>query len=314
MKYISVILSIVALIIVESISAQEWTVNPADFEFSMNISGEVNLDEGLINDESAILGAFVENNCVGLCQPTEQSGNFTLFLLTVYSNSASGNMLEFKLLTSDSIEISLENQVLFQSNAIICTAENPFVWMETASYSSTEFLSFSHLQQSEVAEINVSAKEISLVVNFQVEISNFIPEFELSPGAKATVNGDLQVSGESSLDFTNPLIYQIEGVDGSTEDWQVTVQLDENAVDLMKTIGVSVFPNPATEYVKIQIPNAVLIDEITLIDMSNKIVLNVNNCYSDNLVIPLNQLTGGLYVLKFVLRDKSVYYYRLIKQ
>ena len=63
----------------------------------------------------------------------------------------------------------------------------------------------------------------------------------------------------------------------------------------------------------IQIPKMVLIDEITLLGMSNKIVLNVDNCNSDNLFIPLNKLSDGLYVLKFVLRDKSVYYYRLVK-
>lgn len=314
MKYIHVILSIVALIFVESVSAQDWTVDPADFEFSMNLTGKVSLDDGEIDDENTTLGAFVGGDCVGLCQPTEQSGNFELFLLTVYSNTASGDMIEFKLLTSESIEVSLENQVLFQSNAIVCSAENPFIWMETATYSSTEFLSFSHAQQSGVAEIDLFAKEVNLIVDYQVDLSAFTPEFELSPGAKASVNGDIQVSGESSLDFTSSLIYQVEGVDGSVENWQVSVQLDESAVDLIETIGISVFPNPATEFVKIQIPKAVQIDKITLMDMSNKVVLNAGNCNSDNLLIPLAQLSNGLYVIKFELHDKSVCYYRLLKQ
>lgn len=314
MKYIPVILSIVALIFVESVSAQDWTVDPADFEFSMNLTGKVSLDDGLINDENATLGAFVGDDCVGVTQPTEHSGSFELFLLTVYCNNASGDMIQFKLLKSDSQEISLENQVLFQSNAIVCSAENPFIWMETATYSSTDFLSFSHPEQSGVAEIDLSAKEVNLIVDYQVDLSTFTPEFELSPGAKASVNGDIQVSGESSLDFTSSLIYQVEGVDGSVENWQVSVQLDESAIDLIETIGISVFPNPATEYVKIQIPKAVQIDKITLMDMSNKVVFNAGNCNSDNLLIPLAQLSDGLYVIKFDLHDKSVCYYRLLKQ
>ncbi|MDA3912310.1 MAG: T9SS type A sorting domain-containing protein [Bacteroidales bacterium] len=314
MKYISGVLSIVFLIFIESVSAQEWSVNPADFEFSMNLTGKVILDDGLINDENATIGAFVGDDCVGLTQPTEQTGSFELFLLTVYSNNASGDMIQFKLLKSDSQELSLENEILFQSNAIIGSADMPFVWMETATYSSTDFLSFSHPQQTSDADINPVTHEISLIVDYQIDISDFTPEFELSPGAKAYMNDVLQISGETSLNFSGMITYRVEGVDGSSEDWIVSVELDESAVDLIETIGISVFPNPATEYVKIQIPEHISLAEISVIDMNSKTLMKFESIDSDNLLIPLNQLPTGLYVVQFRLHDKRAYYYRLVKQ
>ncbi|MEA1873808.1 MAG: T9SS type A sorting domain-containing protein [Bacteroidota bacterium] len=313
MKYISVILSIVALIIVESVSAEDWTVNPADYEFSMSVTGLIELDQEQINDENTTLGAFVGDSCVGVCQPTEHSGSFELFLLTIYSNSSTGELIEFKFLDSDSQELILENEMLFQSNAIIGSVDNPFVWMETASYSPSDFLSFSHPEQIGNAEINSTVREINLVVDYQTDLESFSSNFQLSPGAKAYVNDILQVSGENSLDFSETITYRVDGVDGSSENWQVSVQLDESAVDLIETLGISVFPNPATEYVNIQIPDNHSISEISVWDMNNKLLLKYTDLDNNNLFIPFNQLSDGIYLLNFRLKNHQVLQHKVLK-
>lgn len=315
MKYISVLLSLLTLVNVHRVSAQDWTVNPAEFEFSMSITGTVVLDDiGLINDENATLGAFVEGDCVGLCQPTEQNGDYTLFLLTVYCNNASGEMIDFKLLTAGDNEVNLETQILFHSNAIVCTAENPFVWMETAEYSSTDFLSFSHTQQTAEADINLASKEINLIVDHQVEISDFIPVFELSPGAKSYVSDVLQVSGQTSLDFTNSVTYQVVGVDGSVDDWLISVELDESAVDIEDKYNITVFPNPAKNKLTIQIPENISICDVSIYDMNNKLCLSYGGFESGDVKIPLHKLHNGLYIVRLKLNDESIIYRQIIKQ
>jgi hypothetical protein len=313
MKYIGIII-ISFLFSYGTLQGQNWTVNPADYEFSMNITGQVVLDQGQINNENAMLGAFVGSECVGVTQPTEHEGSFDLFFITVYSNSSSGNFPEFKLLDSESQEFDLETEVMFSSNAIIGSADQPFIWMETETYASTDFLSFSHPMQTDTADINPLAHEISLVVDHQSNLTDFSPQFELAPGAKAYVSEVLQVSGESSLNFSDVITYHVTGVDGASADWQVSVQMDENSVNLIEVTGVSVFPNPATNYVEIKIPYDISLEEISLVNVVNQVLLKFNKFDGGSLRVPLNQLPDGIYIVKFSLTDHRVFQTRLIKQ
>jgi len=313
MKYISGVLSIVFLIFIESVSAQEWSVNPADFEFSMNVTGLIELNQGQINNENATLGAFVGNECVGVAKPTEHSANFELFLLTIYSNTSTGELIEFKALDSESQEYSLDNEILFLSNKIIGSVDNPFVWMETATYSSTDFLSFSHPQQITDAEINATTRAISLIVDNQTDIESFSPDFQLSPGAKAYVNDIMQISGENSLNFSEIITYRVEGVDGSTENWQVSVLLDESSVNMLEAFGIAVFPNPTTNYVRIELPENHSFSEISVMDMNNKLLLRYLDFNNDNVLISLNQFPAGMYVLRLKLTNHQILEHKILK-
>jgi hypothetical protein len=47
----------------------DWAVNPSEFEFTMNIIGQVKIDGAVQEDEDDILGAFIGNVCVGVASP-----------------------------------------------------------------------------------------------------------------------------------------------------------------------------------------------------------------------------------------------------
>ncbi len=67
----------------------DWVVDPSDFDFSMNVIGQVSIEGILSNDPGDILAAFVDNEIRGLAylQYLEAFDNHQAFL-TIYSNEA----------------------------------------------------------------------------------------------------------------------------------------------------------------------------------------------------------------------------------
>jgi hypothetical protein len=195
MKYLHIILSIALLMSTGMLKAQEWTVNPADYEYSMNVTGKVKLDGSYISYPDAKLGAFFEDECRGIASIDSDGDYPGVFFLTIYSNQVDGESLVFHLKDGDSIEFALSNAIAFHGNAIIGSVDHPFVWFDTKEYASTDFLTYSHPEQYSEADINYSDDQISLLVMPEVDLSACRPEFTLAPGAKAYVNDQLQVSG-----------------------------------------------------------------------------------------------------------------------
>ncbi|WP_139957486.1 T9SS type A sorting domain-containing protein [Flavicella sediminum] len=76
----------------------DWKIDPTDFEYSMNVVGQIAFDGILSRDEGNILAAFVDGECRGLVNLRHLSNfdNYQAFL-TIYSNIALGENLEFKV-------------------------------------------------------------------------------------------------------------------------------------------------------------------------------------------------------------------------
>jgi hypothetical protein len=69
-------------------------------------------------------------------------------------------------------------------------------------------------------------------------ITSLTPEFTLSPeGATAKVNGNLQTSGTTAVNFGEPATYLLATADGAiTAEWTVTVTLPDNCPTVQKFI------------------------------------------------------------------------------
>ncbi len=87
----------------------------------------------------------------------------------------------------------------------------------------SEFNSYTLPEQTKPAVINYINGTIHVEVASGTDLTNLIAQFELSTGAIATVDGKVQVSGETPNDFTKPLIYLVESADGSIKKWTVYV-------------------------------------------------------------------------------------------
>ena len=68
-------------------AAPDWRVNPADFEFSANVTVVVYLNQDVVvGGTDSRLGAFVGSELRGVAAPIEVLGT-SMFFLTVYANS-----------------------------------------------------------------------------------------------------------------------------------------------------------------------------------------------------------------------------------
>jgi len=104
-----------------------------------------------------------------------------------------------------------------------------------------EFLtySFEGLTPPVIGEIDKTAHSVALAVPYATDITNLAATFTLSDGATAKVGATDQVSGTTTNDFTNPIVYTLTGADATTQDWTVTVT--KNPASSSKAITSFVF-------------------------------------------------------------------------
>ena len=110
----------------------EWNVNPADYKYSMNIYGQLKIDSKFSNDLEDMLAAFENDVCVGVATNQYIRVNDMYYvLLTVYSNNASHQNLEFKMWdasTGTTYVAAPAYEFAFKANTIIGTPKSPVVF------------------------------------------------------------------------------------------------------------------------------------------------------------------------------------------
>ncbi len=111
-------------------SSPDWNVIPQDYEFSMNMTGQLFTHDSLSTDIYDMVGAFVDGECRGMAQPVYiEALNQYLLFMTVYSNETDSEQIEFQSYNADLDELLyVDETVEFTSNAIIGTVEEPFPW------------------------------------------------------------------------------------------------------------------------------------------------------------------------------------------
>lgn len=124
-----------ALPIAVKVNAEKpnWTVNPADFEYSMSVFGKLLVDEIYSKDEEDMLAVFNGGQCVGVVNNSYSKANDMYYaLLTVYSNEAQGGgNLEFRIWdasTGVTYQATPDREITFSNNAIIGTSTEPVIF------------------------------------------------------------------------------------------------------------------------------------------------------------------------------------------
>lgn len=97
MKQILLIIAIVFIPVFVQAQPDDWTVNSSNFEFSMTLTAEVTLEGTDHNEEGNFLAAFVDGECRGVAQASYvEAYDKYLYFLTVFSNTNSGEEVDFK--------------------------------------------------------------------------------------------------------------------------------------------------------------------------------------------------------------------------
>jgi hypothetical protein len=76
----------------------DWTVNPGDYEYSMNVFGKMRFNNIFSSDEGDMLAAFGKGKCIGVTRSTyDEKLDMWYAFLTVYSNDKQTSDIEFRM-------------------------------------------------------------------------------------------------------------------------------------------------------------------------------------------------------------------------
>lgn len=116
------------------------------------------------------------------------------------------------------------DEVRIYSKALTATDIADIYNLEKPLSTENEMIDFSFAEQTGTATINTGT--ISIDVANGTDVTSLVASFSASARTKVTVNGIEQVSGITSNDFTNIVIYTITAEDGiTTQSWDVTVNV-----------------------------------------------------------------------------------------
>lgn len=105
-----------------------WSVNPALFNYSMTLTGRIELNCTYLNSSTNYIGAFIGGQCRGVAATNIQAGTTRLGFMQIYSNSPGAQAVELRFYNSATGLISTSiDSTSFLANATIGGISNPFV-------------------------------------------------------------------------------------------------------------------------------------------------------------------------------------------
>jgi hypothetical protein len=126
-----------------------------------------------------------------------------------------------------------------------------------AASSSKTITAYSFSNPAAIGNINESDKTISFTVPYGTDITGLIASFTTT-GASVKLNGTVQVSGITTNDFTNPIIYTVTAGDGSTSQYTVTVTVAISSAKSMMSftiLGISGAINESAKTITLSVPH-----------------------------------------------------------
>jgi Concanavalin A-like lectin/glucanases superfamily len=114
-----------------------WSFNPNDFVYSMNILGKVKIDGKLSVDSYDKIGAFINGEISGAVQLVFVEAYQEYFtFLTVYSNNIADDVIKFRIWDASQgkiLEATIDNKVttLFTDNKVLGSLANAVIFEET---------------------------------------------------------------------------------------------------------------------------------------------------------------------------------------
>ncbi|WP_455586608.1 LamG-like jellyroll fold domain-containing protein [Bacteroides sp.] len=109
----------------------DWSVNPKDFKYSMNIYGKLRINNIFSIDKEDMLAAFSNGKCVGVANNQYLKVNDMWYaFLTVYNNDKNAN-LEFRIWDASTGKVYLATTtetIAFESDAVKGSAINPLIF------------------------------------------------------------------------------------------------------------------------------------------------------------------------------------------
>jgi gliding motility-associated-like protein len=205
-----------------------WTVNPSQYEFSMTVTGVLNMEGAISTDGNDRVGAFIGGVCRGVTSPSEYttSDGFKIVFLQVYSNTIVGETVTFKLYdASAGTLVNAANSLKFQNDATTGTTASPYII--TTNQNPTDIA----LSSMEIMEGKKKGSDIGV---FTVTDSDGGPDYSYSI---AEGNGNFSIHNDTlasavvfdyEIQSSHPVLVEVSDGKGGTFQklFTITITID----------------------------------------------------------------------------------------
>lgn len=144
----------------------DWNVNPADYEYSMTVFGQMRFEGIFSADKEDMLAAFENGECIGVANSSyDKDQDMWYTFLSVYNNKQQSNTIEFRMWdasTGKTYSAVPDEPISFVSGSIVGTAKSPVIFdgkeilfQNMTLVSGWNWISF-NLQNSALSDVNAT--------------------------------------------------------------------------------------------------------------------------------------------------------------
>lgn len=208
--------ALMMLICIATVHAQpSWTVNPGSYQYSMTIVAFLNVNDKELESIQDKVAAFVNGEVRGVASPIfVGSAERHLVYLSVFANRENENV-EFKIFDSATGNVVDVSRTLeFKIDAQHGNAFQAFSIANPPLNNEAEIINFGFTDTDSVST-TILEEEVDIILEFDQDLQNLSPEFQLSEGAKLYLDRSHIPSGETTNDFSEPISYSVLSEDGS---------------------------------------------------------------------------------------------------
>jgi hypothetical protein len=168
----------------------------------------------------------------------------------------------------------------------------------------TDITEFSMVEQTGPSSISLVDHTVEIEVSAGTDLITLLPAIEVSPGAS------IDPAKGMSNDFTNTVDYLVTAEDGITsQSWKINVSREiPLGIGDRTSESIRVFPNPASEFVFIELTRET---NIRLHDLMGKLHYSMDHANGDQ-SINVSEYNEGIYIVSLLMEDGSLQQRKLI--
>ncbi len=203
----------------------DWAVNENKFQYTMSCEGFLTVVGKNLTSKNDKIAAFVNGECRGIASPIYVSSEKKYMVyLTVFSNT-DNEVVSFKIYdAANNVVKNVDKTELFENNKHYGDLFQSYSFASPALRTETEITDFS-FKDLKTAK-TIQGTQITLYAAKGTNVTALNALFELSPGAKLFIGTTNKISGSNTIDFTNPVQFQVLSEDQSVvKQWTITVKL-----------------------------------------------------------------------------------------
>ena len=184
------------------------------------------------------------------------------------------------------------------------TTQDWLVSIQALPNTETDITEFSLAEETGAATINRTDHSIEIEVTSGTDLTSLVPTISVSPGAM------VDPADGVSRDFTSSVDYLVTAEDGvNTQSWKVSVSVQRAVgIGTSSAESIRVYPNPASEYVHIELTREA---HIRMHDLMGKLCYSKDHVNGDQ-TINLSEFKEGIYIVSLHMEDGSLQQRKLI--